>query len=171
MSKDFLIHELYLSKVWGQWIKIMHQRGDAKISRRRRSEEGEGECFAPFYLKIDVFCIKMLFFWSWNDSGLIWDHFWKIVKNSNFHQNFDIFWWHISSPSQVFPWSNRAHIKPAQSSNIVLDTRLRISWFMGSIYQKYGAKGSKKCNSAGTPKSAEGAAVRKVKESALHHFI
>jgi len=36
----------------------MHQRGDVKISRRRSSEEGKGECFAPFYLKINDFLIK-----------------------------------------------------------------------------------------------------------------
>ena len=64
----------------------MHQRGDAKISRRRRSEEGEGECFAPFYLEITAFCVEMLFFWSRNGSRFIWDHpqknvnFSKIVK-------------------------------------------------------------------------------------------
>ena len=91
MSKDFLIHGLYLSKVWCQRVEKPHQRGDAKISRRRRSEEGKGECFAPFYLKIIEFCMKMLFFWSWDGSGLIWDHFWKNIENSNFHQNFDIF--------------------------------------------------------------------------------
>ena len=42
---------------------------------------------------------------------------------------------------------------------------------MGSIYQKYGVKGSKSCTSAGTPKSAEGAAERKVRESASHHLF
>jgi len=77
--------------VWGQRVKITHQRGNAKISRRRRSEEGQGECFAPFYLKITVFGVKILFFWSWDGSGLIWDHFWKNAKFSKFHQNFDIF--------------------------------------------------------------------------------
>ena len=40
---------------------------------------------------------------------------------------------------------------------------------MVSIYHKYGVKGSKLRTSAGTPKSAEGAAVEKVKESASHH--
>ena len=83
------------------------------------------------------------------------------------------FWYfvcHISSPTQVFPSSNRAHTQPTQSSNIVLGWCLRISWFMGSIYQKYVVKGSKSCTSAGTPKSAEGAAVRKVKESVSHHI-
>ena len=171
MSKGFLIHGLYLSKLCRQRVKITHQRGNVKSSRRRRSEEGKGECFAPFYWKIDEFCMKMLFFWSWDGSGLLWDHFWKNVKNSNFHRNFDIFWWHVSFPSQVFPWSNRTHTQATQSSNIVLELLLGISWFMSSIYQKYGAKGSKKCTSAGTSKSAEGAAVRKVKESASHHFI
>ena len=75
MSKDFLIHGFYLSKVWCQSVKTMNERRDAKISRRRRSEEGEGECFAPSYLKIIEFYIKMLLFWSWDGSGLIWDHF------------------------------------------------------------------------------------------------
>ena len=42
---------------------------------------------------------------------------------------------------------------------------------MDSIYQKYGAKGLKNRTSAGTPKSAEGAAVGKVKESASHHLF
>ena len=39
---------------------------------------------------------------------------------------------------------------------------------MSSIYQKYGVKGSKSRTSAGTPKSAEGATERKVRESASH---
>ena len=103
MSEDLSICQVYLLKVWGQSVKIMHQRGDAKISRRRRSEEGEGECFAPFYLKIIEFCMKMLFFWSWDGSGLIWDHFWKNVKNSNFHQNFDIFCDTFPKHSKSFP--------------------------------------------------------------------
>ena len=97
--------------------------------------------------------------------------FLKNRQKFSFSSKFGLFLWHISCPGRLFPCSNRAHIKPAQSSNIVLKSCLRISWFMGSIYQKYGAKGSKKCISAGTPKSAEGAAVRKVKESASHHFI
>ena len=42
---------------------------------------------------------------------------------------------------------------------------------MVSIYQRYAAKGSKKRTSAGTPKSAEGAAEGKVRESASHHFL
>ena len=87
--RGFSVYRIFQSKVWGQSVKNTHQRGDAKISRRRRREEGKGECFAPFYLKITVFSMKMLFFWSWHGSRLIWDHFWKNVKNSNFHQNFD----------------------------------------------------------------------------------
>ena len=30
MSEDLLICEVYLSKVWGQRVKVMHQRGDPK---------------------------------------------------------------------------------------------------------------------------------------------
>ena len=97
--------------------------------------------------------------------------FLKKRRKFKFSSKFWHFLWHISCLNQDFPWSNRAHIKRAQSSNIVLGVHLRISWFMGSIYQKYGAKGSKPRTSAGTPKSAEGAAERKVKESASHHFI
>ena len=59
-----MIHGLYRSKVWCQRVETTNQRGNAEISRRRRSEEGEGECFAPFYLKIIEFCMKMLLFWS-----------------------------------------------------------------------------------------------------------
>ena len=97
--------------------------------------------------------------------------FLKKHRKFKFSSKFCHFLWHISCPDGLFPWFNRAHIKPAQSSNIVLDNRLRISWFMDSIYQKCVVKGSKLRTSAGTPKSAEGAAVRKVKESASHHFI
>ena len=66
-------------------------RGPPESAEGRSSDEGEGECFAPFYLKITVFSMKMLFFWSWHGSRLIWNHFWKNVQISNFHQNFDIF--------------------------------------------------------------------------------
>ena len=41
---------------------------------------------------------------------------------------------------------------------------------MDSIYQKYGAKGSKNRTSAGTPKSAEGAAEGMVRESASYQI-
>ena len=46
-------------------------RGPPESAEGRSSDEGEGECFAPFYLKIIDFCVKMLFFWSWNASRLI----------------------------------------------------------------------------------------------------
>ena len=45
-----------------------------------------------FYLKIIMFGVKLLFFWSWNVSGLIWSHFQKNAKNSNFHHFFDPPW-------------------------------------------------------------------------------
>ena len=97
--------------------------------------------------------------------------FLKKRRKSKISSKFWHFLWHISCPEGLFPWSNRAHIKPAQSSNVVWDISPGISWIMGSIYQKYGFKGSESRTSAGTPKSAEGAAVGKVKESASHHFI
>ena len=112
----------------------------------------------------------MLFFWSWNAPELIWDDSSKNVKFRIFSK-FSSFFRHISWPVQVFPASNWAHIDSAQSFKIVFNTLLRISWSVRYIYQKYGVKGSKSCTSAGTPKSAEGAAVRKIKESASHHFV
>ena len=66
-------------------------RGPPESAEGRSSDEGEGECFAPFYLKIMIFRVKMLFFWSWNAFRLISGHLQKIVKFSNFRQNFDIF--------------------------------------------------------------------------------
>ena len=62
-------------------------RGPPESAEGRSSGNGEGECFAPFifHLKIIVFCVKMVFFWSKNGSGLIWDNLQK-----NIHQNFDI---------------------------------------------------------------------------------
>ena len=35
-----------------------------KSAEGRARVKGKGECFAPFYIKIMVFCVKMLFFWS-----------------------------------------------------------------------------------------------------------
>ena len=69
-----------------------------------------------------------------------------------FSSKFWHFLWHISWPERVFPWSNRAHIKQAPSSNIVLKRLLRISWSVKYFCQKYWVKGSKSCNSAGTPR-------------------
>ena len=48
-------------------------RGPPKPAEGQSRGKGKGECFAPFYLKIIVFCIEMLFFGSWNASGLIWE--------------------------------------------------------------------------------------------------
>ena len=67
---------------------------------------------------------------------------------------FCTFLWHISSPSPVFPWSNWAHIEPAQSSNIVFKVLLRICQSVKYFYQKYMVKGSKLRTSAGRPKTS-----------------
>ena len=77
-----------------------------------------------------------------------------LQKTSNFQKllNFWYFLRHISWPNQVFPWSDWAHIKQAPSSNIVLKHCLRISWSVKYFCQKYWVKGSKSCNSAGTPR-------------------
>ena len=125
-------------------------RGPPKSAEGRSRGKDEGECFAPFYLKIIDIRVKMLFFWSWNASRFIRDDSWKNVKKSNFIKILTFFH-HISCPGRVFPWSNGAHIKPAQSSNIVSKFLLRICWYMKYIYQKYWVKGSKQCISAGTP--------------------
>ena len=81
-------------------------------------------------------------------SGII------LKKTSNFQKSSKIwhFLWHISWPVRVFPWSDWAHIKQAPSSNIVLKQCLRISWSVKYFCQKYWVKGSKSCNSAGTPR-------------------
>ena len=77
-------------------------------------------------------------------------------RNFTFSINFSLifhqFVSHISWPVRVFPWPNRAHIKYALSSNIVLKRLLRISWSVKYFCQKYWVKGSKSCNSAGTPR-------------------
>ena len=101
-------------------------RGPPESAEGRSSDEGEGECFAPFYLKIINFCVKMLFF-------LVLERFQVDLRSSSENRQifkcsskFSHFLRHISCPEQVFPWSNRAHIKQAQSSNIVLKQCLRI---------------------------------------------
>ena len=88
-----------------------------------------------FTLKAWFFDAKML--WSW--SGIIFE------KSSNFQIFiiFSTFFWHISSPSPVFPWSNWAHIEPAQSSNIVFKVLLGICQSVKYFYQKYLVKESK----------------------------
>ena len=65
-------------------------RGPPESAEGRSSGNGEGECFAPFifHLKIIVFCIKMMFFWSKNGSGLIRDDVRKNINFGIFHQIF-----------------------------------------------------------------------------------
>ena len=117
-------------------------------------------------------------FLHWNAVFLVLERtrvdlgsFLKRRQKFNFSSKFWYFWLHIFSTAQGFLSSNRPHIKPAQSSSIVWESCTGVSQFIKYFYQKYGVKESKSCTSAGTPKSAEGAAVRKVKESASHHLF
>ena len=73
------------------------------------------------------------------------DFFAHVTKNSTF-------WWRISWPGQVFPWSNWAETQPNQSSKIVFKYLLRIYSSMKFIYYKYGVKGWKSRTSARTSK-------------------
>ena len=60
-----------------------------------------------FDFKIIVFCVKMVFFWCKNGSGLIWDDLQKNVDFSIFHQNFDIF-------SETFPVRSKSSRGPIE---------------------------------------------------------
>ena len=134
-------------------------RGPPKSAEGRSRGKGKGECFAPFISKTSIFASKCCFFGlgmllSW--SGVI------SQKMSNFEFFIKIFTFcrHISWPEQVFPSSNWVPIEPDQSSKIVFKPRLRISWSVKYIYQKYGVKGSKSCTSAGRPKTSRRPAER-----------
>ena len=127
------------------WI-IYHAWGPSPSAPPTEAHSGN------FSFENHCFCVKMMFFWSKNGSGLIRDDVRKNINFWIFHQIFWHFFRHISWSFRVFPWSNRAHIKPAQSSNIVLKKLLRIYQSVKYIYQKYEAKGSKSQTSAGTPR-------------------
>ena len=133
------------------WHKTLHDTTPGVVPRTL-TEAREREFFI---WKSSIFVLKCCFFGLGTLSG--WS---RVVfrKSSNFQIFVKIFTflWHISCPERVFPWSNRAHIKQAPSSNIVLRYCLRISWSVKYFCQKYWVKGSKSRTSAGTPESAEG---------------
>ena len=94
MSKDLSICQVYLLEVWGQRVKVTNQCGDPQNQPKAGPVAMVRESASHhviFYLKIIVFCVKMVFFWSKNGSGLIWDDLQKNIKFSIFHQNLNIF--------------------------------------------------------------------------------
>ena len=106
-----------------------------------------------FYFKIIFLALKCCFFdlemlLGW--SGTIYENMLKI----QIFIIFSHFLWHISSSVRVFLLTIWADIKPNQSSNIVLDKRLSVSWKMKCIYQKLMVKVSEDRTSAETPKTS-----------------
>ena len=142
----------FCQKYWVKGSKSRTSAGTPRISRRPVQRWRWGRVLRTILFKNHQFlrqnAVFLVLKWFQVDLG----------SSSKKRQIFKIsskFWHffrHISWPDQVFPWSNWAHIKAAQSSNIVLKHCLRIYWFIKYFSKKHCVKEQKNHTSAGSPR-------------------
>ena len=115
-------------------------RGPPKSAEGRSRGKGKGECFAPFYLKIIVFCVKILFFGletlpGW--SGMILEKTSKIqisLKISHFIGNHPRSTWKHSKIKKTTIWRKNWRFlnKWCEALSLTFASGPAFGWFRGS---------------------------------------